>query len=170
MHEQLIGKFIFDPNGRDLRVTGFRFDGKVVLADDDNGEPFVMTKADVVALENEAEARTDGGLFHRADRVTCPLCEDWNLVAHDHFFDEDTFLDSFDDDDAEFERDVIELRSFVEVEMDRHETEALRMEIFGYCEAKRSAEALGRQDVADSYRVRINEACRRFRLLNEEAA
>ena len=87
--QELIGRLIFDPNGKDdLRITGFRRDGKVSLTNEDTGFNTQMTLEDVVALENEAEAR---GAMLRVERVTCPTCEQWNVGGHVHNWLEEGF-------------------------------------------------------------------------------
>src|SRR5690242_5348506 len=79
---ELIGQVISDPNGRDdLLITGFRRDGKVSLTNVETGVNTQMPLADVIALENDAEAC---GLIQRNDRATCPVCEDWNVADHEH--------------------------------------------------------------------------------------
>ena len=91
MKELLIGRAILDPNGKDiLLVTGFRRDGKVSLTNEDTGSNTVLWLEDVVALENESEAR---GLVRRSERVTCPVCQRWNEVDHDHFWLEDNYVE-----------------------------------------------------------------------------
>ena len=80
--QELIGRLVSDPNGRDeLLITGFRRDGKVSLTNVETGVNTQMPLADVIALENDAEA---SGLIQRNDRATCPVCEDWNVADHEH--------------------------------------------------------------------------------------
>src|SRR4051794_28642459 len=80
--QELIGRLIGDPNGRDdLRITGFRWDGKVSLTNEETGENTQLTREGVVAIEDEAEAR---GMVLSVERVTCPRCEHWKLRGQDH--------------------------------------------------------------------------------------
>lgn len=126
--QQLIGKFIYDTNGNDLRITGFRRDGKVSLTNDDTGANTAMTLPDAVALENEVEANAyaEGYTDQRSDRrhpaewwrgrVTCKVCHEWDLYPHDHFWLEDNFID----------QGVVELRTVTSISsaMDRLAGEA----------------------------------------------
>ena len=80
--ETLIGRVIYDPNGNDdLRITGFRADGKTSLTNEWTGANTQLRLIDIVALENQAE---DKGLVTRGERVTCPVCRDWLVGDHSH--------------------------------------------------------------------------------------
>jgi hypothetical protein len=163
--KQLIGRFIFDPNGTDLRVTGFTKDGKVSLTNDDTGVNTTMVLQDVVALENNiaAEAYAMGltdehghaiAVGVNTQRLTCAICEQWDLFSHDHFWLEDNYVneppatgETFTDQTAK----------------------AIREEIVRLGAAMVEARNLGRTDVVISYHVRIDIARTRLNQLAEAA-